>query len=179
MIFFIILTALSVSIDSFVCGFSLAFTNKKKLSIVLGIVITVFIMCLITNYFSLAIEKILSQEIANCGGLILIAIGVVNLINSQNKTSCAVIQCKNGLKQSIVAGLAVGLDGAFANLSLALMGFNLFYVPVIIATFHGIMIYLGITLAHTRLAKKFDKIGIIPPLILILLGGYKILGLFI
>ncbi len=178
MIFFIILTALSVSIDSFVCGFSLAFTNKKKLNIVLDIAITVFIMCLITNYLSFAIEKIFSQEVASCGGFILIVIGVINLINAK-KTSTTIIKCKSGLKQGIAAGLAVGLDGAFANLSLALMGFNFFYVPVIIATFHGIMIYLGITLAHTRLAKKLDKIGIIPPLILILLGGYKILGLFI
>lgn len=179
MMIFIILTALSVSIDSFVCGFSLAFISKKKFSIVLCIAVTVFIMCLIANYLSFALRKFFSQELASYGGLILIGIGIVNLLNSLKKNSSTIIQYKNGLKQSIVAGFAVGLDGALANLSLALMGLNFFYVPLIIAVFHGLMIYLGITLAHTCLARKLDKIGIIPPLILILLGGYKILGLFI
>ena len=179
MIIFIILTALSVSVDSFVCGFSLAFISKKKINIVLGITITVFIMCLIANYLSFALKTFFSQKVASYGGIILIAIGVINLINDLKKNSNTFIQYKNGLKQSSVSGFAVGLDGAFANLSLALMGLNFFYVPVIIAVFHGLMIYLGITLAHTRLARKLGKIGIIPPLILILLGGYKILGLFI
>jgi hypothetical protein len=59
------------------------------------------------------------------------------------------------------------------------MGINAFYVPVIIALTHAFTITLGITLAKTRIAEKFAKIGILPPLILILLGVYKLLGLFI
>lgn len=179
MIIFIILTALSVSIDSFVCGFSLAFSRKKKLNIVLSIAITVFIMCLIANYLSFPLQKILSKNVVNLGGIILIIIGVINLLNTLKKTSNNLIKVNNGITQSVIAGFAVGLDGALANLSLALMGLNFFYVPVIIALFHAFMILLGTIIASTSLAKKLDKIGILSPLILIALGGYKILGLFI
>jgi hypothetical protein len=41
------------------------------------------------------------------------------------------------------------------------------------------MITLGVVLARVSFVKKFAKIGFIPPLILIILGGYKLLGFFI
>jgi putative Mn2+ efflux pump MntP len=79
----------------------------------------------------------------------------------------------------LLTGLAVGLDGAAANLSLALMGINAFYVPLTIAVMHALTVSLGIILSQTVFALKFAKIEFIPPIVLMLLGGYKILGLFI
>ena len=76
-------------------------------------------------------------------------------------------------------GFAVGIDGALANLSLSLMGLNDFFVPLTIALMHALMVYLGIVLAKTSLSKKIGKIGFLPPLVLMVLGGYKMLGLFI
>ena len=78
-----------------------------------------------------------------------------------------------------MTGFAVGIDGATANLSLSLMGLNAFYVPLTIALCHALMIWLGIILASVFTGKKFAKIEFLPPLILIALGGYKLLGLFI
>ena len=79
----------------------------------------------------------------------------------------------------MLTGFAVGIDGALANLSLSLMNINEFYVPIIIAVMHALMIWLGILLSQTKFAKKFAKIEIFSPLILIFLGTEKLLGLFI
>ena len=175
MSYYLIITALTVSIDSFVCGFSLSCYSKRKITIVLGIALTVFLMCLIANYLSyLFIDKI-TEKTASLGGLILVGIGIFNLIKKEKQQTL-----KHGaIKQSIITGFAVGLDGATANLSLSLMGINSILTPVTIALCHALLIWLGILLANVVSKQKFAKIGILSPIILILLGGYKLLGLFI
>lgn len=177
MIYFLLLTALTVSIDSFVCGFSLSLKCKRKLPIILGITLTVFLMCLLTNYLTAFFAQKITEKTACAGGLILIAVGIYNLLKKNDDN----INHENlsAVKLSLVTGFAVGLDGALANLSLSLMGLNAFYVPVIIAIMHAIMISLGVILSNTNLIGKLAKIEFLPPCILILLGGYKLLGLFI
>jgi hypothetical protein len=59
------------------------------------------------------------------------------------------------------------------------MGLNAFYVPVIIATMHFFMIGLGVYLAGSKWLGKVSKISFIAPLILILLGSYKLIGFFL
>lgn len=176
MIYFLILTALTVSIDSLVCGFSLALVCKKKLYVILGVALTVFVMCLITNYAPVAFENKISEKTTGFGGLVLILVGVYNILKGKNDAS---IKENSPLPQSLLTGFAVGIDGAIANLSLSLMGMNAFYVPVIIAVMHALAIFIGTILAETHIARKFAKIEFLPPLILIFLGGYKVLGLFI
>ena len=175
MISFLLLTTFTVSIDSFFCGFSLAFNNKNKYIIVPGIVLTVFTMCLLSNYGAIAMQQYLNQKIACLGGFILILVGVYNIFKKAENINT------NGsvIKQSILIGFAVGLDGSIANLSLSLMGLNSFFVPLLIAIRHGIMITLGILLTNTKFVVGFNKIGFLPPLVLILLGLYKVAGLFI
>ena len=175
MIYFLLITALTVSIDSFVCGFSLSLTNNKKLPLILGIALTVFIMCAVVIYATAFFADKLTEKTASLGGIILIAVGIYNLVKSDNET----IKERSTLSQALISGFAVGLDGALANLSLALMGINAFYVPITIAVMHALMIALGIALSQTSIVKKFAKIGFLPPIILILLGAYKLLGFFI
>lgn len=175
MIYFLLITAFTVSIDSLVCGFSLSLSAKKKLPVILGIALTVFIMCVTVNYLTKFFADKLSEQTACLGGLILIGVGIYNLIKKDKNE----IKNEQTFKLSIITGFAVGLDGAVANLSLSLMGINAFYVPVIIAIMHAIMIAVGITISQTFFAKKFAKIEFIAPLILIALGCYKLLGLFI
>lgn len=177
MTYYLLLTALTVSIDSFVCGFSLSFNCKRKLPFVLGIALTVFVMCSITNYATAFFAERISEKTASLGGLILIGIGLFNLFKKEDD---GFSEKRHGIvAQSLLTGFAVGLDGALANLSLSLMGINAFYVPVTIALTHALMIALGIALAETSYAKKFGKIEFLPPIVLILLGGYKLLGFFI
>ncbi len=176
MFYFFLLTAFTVSLDSFVCGFSLSLMKGKKWAIVLGITLTVFIMCLITNYLALFFSDYLTEKHTAIGGAILILIGGYNLITQSETTTPT---DKNGIYQTLIAGFAVGLDGAVANLSLSIMGVNAFYVPLTIAIFHGIMIYLGATLKNLPLFNKINKVSIIAPIVLILLGVYKITTVFI
>lgn len=177
MTYFLLITAFTVSIDSFVCGFSLSFSVKKKLPIITVIAITVFIMCALTNYLTVFFSDKLTEKTACAGGIILVGVGLFNLLKKKDD---APQQFKgSAFRQSLITGFAVGLDGAMANLSLALMGINAFYVPLTIALMHAGMIALGVTLSQTAFTRKFAKIEFIPPLILILLGGYKLLGLFI
>ncbi len=179
MIYFLIITALTVSIDSFICGFSLSFNSKRKYPIVLIIALTVFVMCVITNYATILLKNFITEQTASLGGVILVGVGFVNLLRSCKKENNVTANDKFSYYKIFLIGLAVGTDGALANLSLALMSINGFYVPITIAITHAIMIWLGIVLSNTSLAKKFGKIEFLPPIILILLGGYKLLGLFI
>ena len=86
---------------------------------------------------------------------------------------------KSFLAQCFIVGFAVGIDGAIGNFSLALMGINAFYVPLIIALTHGVMILLSVLLCKTNLFSKISKYQFVPALLLILLGLYKTIGFFI
>jgi putative Mn2+ efflux pump MntP len=174
MTYFLILTALTVSIDSFVCGFSLSFLSKKKFPIVIGIAITVFLMCLITNYSGLLLTGVLTEKTAGLCGLILILIGIFNLIKKDDD-----IKTHSTIAQAFMSGFAVGVDGSLANLSLSLMGINAFYVPLVIALFHALLVGLGIFLSGKLKRLKIDKLKPLPPLVLIGLGAYKIISIFI
>lgn len=176
MIYFFLLTVLTVSLDSFICGFSISTNKNKKFITVIGIALTVFIMCLITNYLGIIFCKILTEKTANFGGIILIFIGFYNLFKKNEKFKQTT---NNILIQAISLGFAVGLDGAFANLSLSLMGINKFYVPLTIALMHALLIYLGLTFSQLKFIKNNKIIGVISPLILIFLGLFKLLSIFI
>ena len=177
MVYFLLITAFTVSIDSFICGFGLSLGGGKKLPILLGVCLTVLTMCYITNYTAYFFAGKLTEKTASLGGLILITLGIFNLVKKPEDKGTVV---KRSLwKQSIISGFAVGLDGALANLSLSLMGINGFYVPIVIALMHVLLIYLGIVLSNTKLVLKVKKFEFIAPIILILLGIYKVIGLFI
>ena len=176
MFYYLLITAITVSIDSLFCGLSLRMNKIKKLTLVLGIALTVFIMCTIANYLALFLFDYLNEKTASFGGVLLILVGLYNLFKKDDGKEKPL---SNSIKQTLVIGFSVGLDGALANLSLALMGINAFYVPITIALTHALMIWIGILIANTRIIKKFAKIEFIAPFRLILLGAYNLLGLFI
>lgn len=175
MIYFILLTSFIVAIDSFVCGFSLSLLKTRKSFIVLGITVTVFLMCVIANYSTLLLEPFFTEKTAGLGGIILVVVGFFNVLKKDSDSR----QLKNTYIQILISGFAVGLDGAFANLSFCLMGYSSFAIPVLIAVVHGVMIFLGVTIANIPIIKKFKKYDFIAPLILIALGVYKVAGVFI
>ncbi len=174
MIYFLLLTAFTVSIDSLVCGFSLSKCYNKKLSVILCVFTVVLVMCFITNYLAKLLSNLSEIVTTVLGSSILVSVGFYNLFKCRNST-------RENVKTPtlLLVGFAVGLDGAMANLSLALMGINAFYVPLVIALMHALMVFIGITLASTNLSKKFDKYKFFAPLILIFLGVYKSISLFI
>ena len=109
MTYFLLITAFTVSIDSFVCGFSLAFSGKKKYLIVAIIALTVLFMCTVANCFAGIFADKLTERTACFGGLILIGIGIYNLFKKEEERPLGEGKI---VKQSLLTGFAVGLDGA-------------------------------------------------------------------
>lgn len=174
-ILFLTATALTVSADSFFCGFSLSLTSKKKSEIVAGIVLTVFALCTAANLLGNFLSDVFSEEVAAAGGIILIAVGLNNLINiAPEKTGAEEV-----FKKSLVVGFAVGLDGAAATLSLALMGYADFYVPLLITATHLITIVLGTHLSESGFFSGLKNFKAAAPIMLIGLGAYKLLSAFL
>lgn len=176
MIYTLLITALVVSLDSFVCGLSLSIGNNKKIYLVTIITLIVYLMCLVTNYSTLLVTNYLTEEASCFGGALLILVGTYNLLKKED--NLATNDNKSFLVQCCIVGFAVGLDGAIGNFSLALMGINDFYVPLLIALTHGVMILLSVLLCETNFFKKISKYKFIPALLLILLGLYKTIGFF-
>ncbi|MBQ9513910.1 MAG: manganese efflux pump [Clostridia bacterium] len=175
MITFLIITSISVSIDSLVCGLSLSYLNGRKYLIVLIMTLTVFALCLIANYCASFLSNYLPDYFASFGGILLILIGVFGLFKKEKQT----FSDSNIIKQSFFSGIAVGIDGAIANISLSLMGMNSFFVPLTIALCHTVFISFGVLIGKSPIANKFGKIDVMSPIILIILGTYKLLDFFI
>ena len=81
---FLLTTALAVSIDSFVCGLTLSFNCKKKLKLILGVTSVVFVLCLTANYLGAYLKNFLTEKTASLGGIILIAVGIINLFSKKD-----------------------------------------------------------------------------------------------
>ena len=173
--YFLLLTAFTVSIDSLVCGFSLAIGKdyKQKINIVFCVFFAVLIMCFFTNYSALLLMDLSEVLTSTLGSIILIFVGFYNLFTLRKKQSD-----KKNTITFIVAGFAVGLDGAMANLSLSLMGINTFFVPLVIAVMHAIMVSAGIILSGVSFSIRIKKYRFFAPLVLIALGVYKLVGVF-
>lgn len=173
MVYLLFITALAVSIDSLICGFSLSSFTHKKAKVFFCVCIVVFLMCLTANYLAVFLESLITKPIGELGGFILVAVGLFNVLKTKKE-----ISVKNTFSVFFVS-FAVGLDGAMANLSLALMGLNEFYVPLVIALFHAVAVYFGILLSSIKFVKKLNRYSFIPYLILIIMGVYKVLGMFL
>lgn len=170
---FLITTAVAVSADSLICGFSLY--AKRKLPVAAGISAVVLFMCLITYFFGNALKSVLTEKNANLGGVILIFIGIFNLFFTKKTPE----NCGSFLRRIFLVGFAVGIDGAAANLSLCITGYGYFYLPFLIAFTHFLAVSAGMFLADVKFIKAIAKTNCIAPIILIVSGLYKVLRFFI
>ena len=86
---------------------------------------------------------------------------------------------EKAFNKSLIVGFAVGLDGAAATLSLSLMGYTEFYVPLLITVMHLITIVLGTHLSESRLFCGMKNLKAAAPVLLIGLGAYKLISVFL
>lgn len=170
----LLITALTVSVDSFACGLGLSLGKKRNFLPVPVITATVFIMCLIAHFAAIPLSAVLTEKVASFGGLILIGTGVFGLFKREKDD-----KTRKGLWDTVLVGFAVGLDGACADLSLALMGLDGIIVPVVIALMHALAVFFGILLSGAVKKSVMEKIGFLSPAILIAIGVYKIVSAFI
>ena len=80
---------------------------------------------------------------------------------------------------SITVGVGVGLDGALACFSLVAIGYNAISIVLLITIMHVIAMLFAITIANNAITKKLLRSNYIAPLIVAVMGAYKIINFFI
>lgn len=161
--YYIFITALSVSLDSFFGGLSVIHNGKfaKKVGQIISVVL---VMCLITNYFGRLLKPLFKSNTDLFGGLCLICIAIYQLFSKKKNT-----------QNPYLLGFAVGLDGACANFSLAIMGYNNLLVPITLTFFHLVFLCLGYAVTRIGKMKNLSENKFLSPIILTGLGFYKII----
>lgn len=151
---YVIFTAVCVSVDSFIAGFSLSLNKRKTLTLPLTVAVVTFVMCLLAGLLATLLQEILQQYGGFIGAGILICLGIANLFrqNSQTLENVSFLQC-------FAIGFGVGLDGAAATLSLVLQGMgDALTVSLVVALTHFFTVFLGQHLATKNIPAKHTNI---------------------
>ena len=153
-ILYVIFTAVCVSVDSFIAGFTLSINKRKSLTLPLTVATVTFIMCLACGIAATLLYGILQDYGSFLGAAILICLGIANLFrqNSQSFQSVSFLQC-------FMIGFGVGLDGAAATLSLVLGGMgNALIISFIVAVTHFFTVYAGQLLATKNIPSQHTNV---------------------
>lgn len=151
---FVPLTAVTVSIDSFVAGFSLALNKQKTLTLPFTVAFITYLLCLAAVLTGSFLRQLLEGYQKYIGAAILFGLGACSLLKKDDKRSFGEIS----LSQCMAIGFGVGLDGAAAALSLALQGIgDKTLLPVLFAATHFVTVYAGQKLATIVKPKKANE----------------------
>ena len=167
-ILIVAITALVVSLDSFMAGFSLSLNKKANQTLPCAVAVVTLLLCLVTTFIKKVLEQYIEQIANYFGAALLIFLAVINLVKRDepnNKLSAVT------LGESLTIGVAVGMDAAVANLTLATDSFELI-VPLVFAVTHYFTVFLG-----QRLATKvqLSHTNVFSAVILIVLAITKVI----
>ena len=137
------ITAIIVSLDSFVAGFSLSLNKKANLMLPSAVALITLLLCLVTTLVGTFLERYLGKYVDYFGAAILVLLAVMSLVKKDEETTS--LQSVT-LAESCAIGVAVGMDAAVANLSLAVNGVGLL-APLVFAVTHFFTVLLGQILA--------------------------------
>ena len=141
----ILITAVIVSLDSLVAGFSLSLNKKANLALPSAVALITLIMCLVTTFVGELLHDYLGKVVDYFGAGLLSMLALINLTKDDEESQANLSAVT--LTESLVIGVAVGMDAAVANLSLALLGGGLL-APIIFAVMHFCTVLLGQVLAR-------------------------------
>ena len=150
----IAVTAVIVSLDSFVAGFSLSLNKKANLLLPSAVALITLILCLATTLIGELLQGYLGKVVDYFGAALLALLALVSLIKEDDGQQANLSTVT--LRESLTIGVAVGMDAAVANLSLALLGVGLI-APIVFAVTHFFTVLLGqvlarkVKLAHTNI----------------------------
>lgn len=145
-------TAIIVSLDSFVAGFSVSI-NKRANGLPAAVAIVTLALCLATTFVGNLLKNYLDKVADFAGAAILLCLAVINLLKRDEQASSLT---QSTLWEQLAVGFAVGMDAAVANLSLAIDGYGI-VAPLIFAVTHYFTVFAGqklsqkITLEHTNI----------------------------
>lgn len=143
-IFLILITAVTVSLDSFVAGFSLSLNKRSDTMLPAAVALMTLLLCLATTLLGKYLFAHAEQYVNWVGAALLLLLAVIDLFDGQ----CNNVQLGEvTLFESLTIGIAVGMDAAIANLSLTLDGVGL-AAPIIFTVMHYFAVWLGQKLAN-------------------------------
>ncbi len=164
----LIFTAIAVSIDSFVVGFGVCLDKKSDLSLPAIVAIATLLLCGISTIVGAVLQKYLNNYVDQLSALLLFCLGVGNLNKSDEFCTLQSLTTK----ECWAIGFTVGLDGAVANLSLALHNFGLL-APMTITIGHFVAVLLGQKLASKVQIEQANRLSAFT---LIALALFKLVG---
>lgn len=141
----IAVTAVIVSLDSLVAGFSLSLNKKANLVLPSAVAMITLVMCLFTTLVGELLHDYMGKAVDYFGAGLLSMLALINLTKDDEVEQVTLSTVT--LTESLVIGVAVGMDAAVANLSLTLLGGGLL-APIVFAVTHFFTVLLGQVLAR-------------------------------
>lgn len=155
-IIILIVTAFTVSIDSFAAGFSLSLNKKNNALLPAVITLVTFVLCVITSLVGTLLKDYLDEKVDIFGATILIILAIINLLKDEDEQAWTLQQTT--VAESLAMGFAVGTDAAVANLSLAMEGYGII-APLLFAVMHYAAVYAGQKLANKITIKHSNVLS--------------------
>lgn len=138
-------TAVIVSLDSFVAGFSVSLNRKVGTTLPSAVALITLLMCLLTSAIGRYLSQYIEQYVNYIGAALLVLLALFNLFK-KGEDGAARLKSVT-LSESMTIGVSVGMDAAVANLSLSLNGIGLL-APIVFGVTHYFTVFLGQLLAQ-------------------------------
>lgn len=172
----LIITAFSVSVDSFFCGLSLAIKSTNYKRIILGVILSVFCLCYLGANLGYHASEVLKKTSEMVGGLTLMLLAILDNLPKKESSNFLMQSKKDDiLIKSVFVGFSIGLDGAVGCFSLTLMGLNAVLVTIVITFVHILLLITAFSLSKIIKINNKSLLEKIPSYIIFLLGAYKFL----
>lgn len=170
-ILYVIATALTVSVDALIVGYSLSISAKRTIALPLTVAIVTYLMCLVASLLGSLLHEFLQGYVKYVGAIILVGLGINALKKKQEQNFT--IQHAD-FAQYLATGFGVGLDGAVTNLMLVKTIEDIIFVPALFAITHFIAIYVGQCLAENT---KLEKANVFSAAMFFALAAVKLIDI--
>ena len=138
-------TAVIVSLDSFVAGFSMSLNRKANTVLPSAVALITLLLCLLTTLIGRYLSQYIEQYVNYIAAALLALLALFNLFKKDEGEATRLKSVTLG--ESFTIGVSVGMDAAVANLSLSLNGVGLL-APIVFAVTHYFTVFLGQLLAQ-------------------------------
>lgn len=162
------ITAVVVSLDSFMAGFSLSLNKKSNQTLPIAVTLITLLLCLASTFIGKMLEKHIEQAVSYFGAALLLLLAVLNLVRrEETNNNLSTVT----LGESLTIGVAVGMDAAVANLTFVGSGIELI-APIVFAVTHYFTVFLGQILANK---VRLEHTNVFSAVILVVLAITKII----
>ena len=146
-------TAVIVSIDSFVAGFSMSLNRKISPTLPSAVAFITLILCILTSVIGRYLSNYIEKYVDYVAAALLALLALFNLFKKDEEASTRLKNVTIG--ESMTIGVSVGMDASVANLSLSLDGSTVLAIagvsllaPIVFAVTHYFTVFVGQLLAQ-------------------------------